>query len=208
MSVSTQASARRVVASLVAAVALGAALAGSASATDFASPPKMAPPAPAKVPAKAKLPKGLKSSVGRFGRPATRLHVTGSRMFSHSVMWCNSSQIAANDWATASTNGGTEWVQITNTLFRWNGSAWVKDVSGATAAAGGRAVVNFTNPWSFYPSGAPGATIGTVFTIGLHGYYYAVAQDIRWYSVATGQFLDRDYAWLNNGYGDSYYCSI
>jgi hypothetical protein len=206
MSVNSQRGVTRMVASVVAAVALGSALAGSASAADFAAPPAVAPPAPAKVPAKVKVPKAHFGSVGRFSAPTRRLHA--GRLFGHSLLWCNGSQIGANDDASATTMGGTEWVQITNTLFRWNGSAWVKDVSGATAAAGGSAMVNFNSRWLFYPSGNPGASIGTTFTIGLHGYYYAVAQDIRWYSVATGQFLDRDYAWVNNAYGDSYYCRV
>jgi hypothetical protein len=206
MSVSSQRAGTRVVASVVAAVALGSALAGAASAADFAAPPAMAPPAPAKAPAKVKVPRAHFSSTGRFSARKRRLHA--GRLFNHSLLWCNSSQIGANDGASATTNGGTEWVQITNTLFRWNGSAWVKDVSGATAAAGGPAMVNFTSRWLFYPSGNAGASIGTTFNIGLRGYYYAVAQDIRWYSVATGQFLARDYAWVNNAYGDSYYCYV
>jgi hypothetical protein len=124
-------------------------------------------------------------------------------------LWCNSAQIAANDWARAGTQGGTEWVQITNTLFRWTGSAWMKDPAYApTVAATAPLIADFNSRWFYYPSGNPGATIGTVFNINLHGYYYAVAQDIRWYSVATGQLLDRDYAWVSDVLSGNYYCRI
>jgi hypothetical protein len=64
--------------------------------------------------------------------------------------------------------------------------------------------VSYSSYWRFYPSGAYGATAGAAFNVFTRG-YYAIAQEARFYDVATGAYVTRQIDWARTYYG-AYYC--
>jgi hypothetical protein len=104
-------------------------------------------------------------------------------------------------------------VIVTNQLFRWTASGWTPDISVPGVAAWAPLTVNSFSQWIFVTNGnlAPDGPTAT-FQIGLHGYYYAIAQNIMFVNRATGQVTYSDYRFIDHpnpsGTTSYYYCKM
>jgi hypothetical protein len=144
------------------------------------------------------------TAAGLFARTPTA-SAAGGHTYSHGSLWCSNTLISVGRGMTASVRAG-ESVRMTHTLYRWTGQRWVE----ATAAA----------PVRTYPTSAPyvSAEYSSWYSIGtsphnppqfpswqvnLRGYYYAIAEDIRWLDAA-GTVVDQHVGWVTNGAGS--YC--
>jgi hypothetical protein len=126
----------------------------------------------------------------------------GGHSYSHGSLWCSSTQIAVGRGMTASVRRG-ESVRMRHTVYRWTGQKWVAIFAAA--------------PVRTYPTSVPyvSAEYSSWYTIGtsahrppqfpswnipLRGYYYAIAEDIRWLNSA-GTVVDRHKGWVTTSTG-------
>ncbi len=128
----------------------------------------------------------------------------GGHIYAPSTLVCNATQIGGRDFY-AETRYGAEWVSVTNTLLRWNGSTWnVRQTHSQVGAQSVYAVTDYTQ-WLNATNGAnvgPGMAASPVFTYDASG-YHAIVQDIAWFRGGTK--VDSVTVTLRDGL-NGYYC--
>lgn len=186
-------------------LAVAAAVAASAPAAAMADAAPRPPGVQGKPPSPRHLTKArsdgkLKQSPRRSRR--AKAHLAAVPGHTHSRLWCSGNQIGGDASLSALTQGNS--VIVSSQLFRWTNAGWVADVRWLARTAWDPIQVTVRSRWTD-TSGQLGTPTPT-FTIGLHGYYYAIAQKIIWVTRA-GQYAGEDYRWLTDLNGN-YYCRM
>jgi hypothetical protein len=130
--------------------------------------------------------------------------------YRHGIRQCDVTKMwVYGNYMYASVDAG-ERVRVTETLWRWTGTKWIKGADGPTiyARPAGVNTMVFGHLSNWYDSSGVQDGDGTAHSFALpwRGYYYAIAEEIVWLNSAGAQ-VDRTYDWLYSiSGGSNYYC--